>query len=464
MSDSTDVQWLIGEFSARARAGLAWPTEGGLAEMIKALSRLESMSNLPIHLGQTEKGEAFTLPLTALTKHLLALGSTGSGKTVLCKSVIEEAIRYNLPCIAVDLQGDLLSLAIQSGMVPPGAVPPSEVTRQKYAERLDCKVWTPGSSLGIPLSFAPDMLVPDDISPEDRIHAFNAVAVALASILGDMKEATVKGLHIILEYADQQQLICDSLEWVARFLADPPVTLAERLESLLPGRDRKKLLKSLDAKRAGVGRLLYDFGQPIDVPQLFGLRYPGPAWENRARLSIVYLAHLGEAQQQTFLSLLFSSMYRWMLRQDGGMSGLLYIDEIAPFCPPVKQPPAKDGLMLLLRQARKYGLSTVLATQTPGDVDYRALGQFGTLALGRIIGNTAEGKVERLIRSYPNIDSDAIMDRVRAASGGQFVMMNSDHLSAPTPIQARWLVTEHRLVARESVGDFVSAEDREILG
>jgi len=419
---------------------------------------------LPIHLGQTVCGESFTLPLEAMKRHFLALGGTGSGKTVLCKAVVEECIRYNLPCLAVDLQGDLLSLGLHSDHTPEGAVPVSDVTVAKYRERLDVKVWTPGSSLGIPLSFAPDMAVPNEVGVEDKVRAFGAAASGLGSMLGDKKESTVAGLHMILEYADNLRLCCSTLDDLALFLKDPPFDLAELMEPFMPAKARKKVLESLTVKRVGVNRLLFDLGQPVDVAELFGLRVPGPAQQGKARLSIIYLAHLSPDQQQIFLALLFSAMYRWMLTQNDNLSGLFYMDEIAPFCPPVKSPPAKDGLMLLLRQARKYGLCCLLATQSPGDVDYKALGQFGTLALGKIDQERALSKVGPVIRAYPGMDSDAIIDSLRRPSRGRFVVINSDHLEEPTPIQGRWLATEHRLVEQDDIGKMVSFEDREILG
>jgi DNA helicase HerA-like ATPase len=397
---------------------------------------------------------------------MLVLGGTGSGKSILCKAVAEECLRYNMPVIAIDLQGDIVSLGESSDFVPTGATPPHDVTRQKLAERMDFKVWTPGSTLGIPLSFAPDMSVDDDLSPEDRIHSFSAVAESLARILGDSKEATVTGLHTILEFADHWQLECSNLADLAMFLKDPPPPLKAQLGSTLDERKRKKLLGNLEAKMGGVNRLLYGMGQPIDVSELFGCREPGPAFEDRARLSVIYLAHLSEDQQQEFLALLFQTMYRWMLRQGSDLSGLLYFDEISPFIPAgMSKPPAKEPLMDLLRQARKYGLCTLLATQSPGDIDYKALGQFGTMALGKIDQQTALSKVEAQIRAYPNVDARSIIDGLSQPPQGRFVFLNGDHLDAPTHVQGRWLATADRVIDdRTELAGLTSQENRESLG
>lgn len=416
-----------------------------------------------MHLGETLGGDDFCLPLSALRKHVLALGGTGSGKTVFCKAVVEEAIRYRLPVIAIDLQGDILSLAKQTGMVPDGAVPPLDITRSKYAERLDVKIWTPGSMLGIPVSFAPDMHIPDGLGVEDRIRAVGTVASDVAAMIGDRSDATIAGIHTVIDFADQHDLRCDSLDALADLLASPPALLLNELEPIMPKPTRKRSLKALTVKRSGINQLLYS-GDGLDAFELFGLRHPGPICEGKARLSIVYLAHLSPDKQQLFLSLLFSALFRWMLSQDGRISGLLYIDEIAPLCPPVAKPPAKEGLLRLLRQARKFGLCAVLGTQHPSDLDLKAVSQFSTLALGRLVQDVGLSRVASMLRSVPGVDAGAVMRSLANQKPGEFLMVSPDHLSKPTQMRARWLATEHRLVSEGEIRDLVSDDDRIRLG
>ncbi len=416
-----------------------------------------------MHLGETLDGSDFHLPLSALRRHLLALGGTGSGKTVFCKALVEESIRYRLPVIAVDLQGDILSLAKQTGMVPDGAVPPSELTRSKYAERLDVKVWTPGSMLGIPLSFAPDMHIPDGLGVEDKIRAVGSVASDVAAMIGDQSDATIAGIHIVIEFAIQHDLPCDSLDALAKLLASPPALLLNQLDPIMPKPTRKRSFKALAVKRSGINKLLYS-GEGIDVYELFGCRHPGPVCEGKARLSIIYLAHLAPEKQQLFLSLLFSSLYRWMLAQDGRIGGLLYIDEIAPLCPPVAKPPAKEGLIRLLRQARKFGLCAVLGTQHPSDLDLKAVSQFSTLALGRLAHDVGLSRVASMLRSVPGVNAGTVMRSLANQKPGEFLMVSPDKLRKPTPMRARWLATEHRLVSEDEIRDLVSDGDRIRLG
>lgn len=47
-----------------------------------------------------------------LTTHGVVVGMTGSGKTGLCISLLEEAALKGIPCVVIDLKGDLSNLLL----------------------------------------------------------------------------------------------------------------------------------------------------------------------------------------------------------------------------------------------------------------------------------------------------------------------------------------------------------------
>src|SRR6188474_2900005 len=47
-----------------------------------------------------------------LTTHAIVVGMTGSGKTGLCVTMLEEAILDNIPAIIIDPKGDITNLAL----------------------------------------------------------------------------------------------------------------------------------------------------------------------------------------------------------------------------------------------------------------------------------------------------------------------------------------------------------------
>lgn len=421
---------------------------------------------LPLTLGTTLDGDAVQLPIEALRRHMLALGASGSGKTVLCKVIVEECIRKRLPVIAVDPQGDLVSLAMAEDHEVLVRMGVDEATAREFRDRVDVKIWTPGSTVGIPVSFTPNMTVPEGVRPEDRVRAFGAVAQALASMVGANDESTPTAFSMILEYADQNGLACDNVNDFGAFLYDPPMPLARKMDSIFDAKARAKAHKAFLVKTLGANRLLFDLGVPLDIDEMFGLYTGGPADNGKARLSIIYLNTLtSQEEKEIFVSLLCAAIYQWMLTLDGSqLWGMLYLDEVAPYLPPVKNPASKQALMMLLRQARKYGLCCLLATQSPGDIDYKALGQVGTMAFGRITGERALYKVEPVLRAQPGIDTEDIINGLPAMPKGRFVLVNPDEYEAPLTTQVRWLVTKHQTVPADGVSELVTDEDRENFG
>ena len=87
-----------------------------------------------------------------------------------------------------------------------------------------------------------------------------------------------------------------------------------------------------------------------------------------------------------FVALLLNAVAGWMRTQSGTSSlrAMVYMDEIFGFFPPTANPPSKGPLLTLLKQGRAAGVSVVLATQNPVDLDYKGLSNIGTWWLGRL--------------------------------------------------------------------------------
>src|SRR6186997_2099450 len=68
-----------------------------------------------------------------LTTHAVCVGMTGSGKTGLCLSLLEEAAIDSIPAIAIDPKGDLGNLFLTFPELKPADfepwIDPSEATR-----------------------------------------------------------------------------------------------------------------------------------------------------------------------------------------------------------------------------------------------------------------------------------------------------------------------------------------------
>ncbi|MFC6496608.1 ATP-binding protein [Gemmobacter lanyuensis] len=89
-----------------------------------------------------------------------------------------------------------------------------------------------------------------------------------------------------------------------------------------------------------------------------------------------------------------------------------------------------DAFGLIAKEGRKYGLTTVLATQRPRDVPQDVLSQLGTLFVHRL---TNERDRETIERACGDLDRSAAAF-IPSLSQGEAIVLGPD-LPAPLPIQ-----------------------------
>ena len=136
------------------------------------------------------------------------------------------------------------------------------------------------------------------------------------------------------------------------------------------------------------------------------------------------------------------------------------MDEVAPYLPPYpRNPPAKDLIKLIFKQARKYGVACVLATQNVSDVDYKILAQANTTFIGRFTQPQDVEKVRHLLKESGG-DQDLVA-QLPTLGPGQFQMVAPDVDANPVPIQCRWLYTDHGAPLNEDqVEEIIAPEIR----
>ena len=230
-------------------------------------------------------------------------------------------------------------------------------------------------------------------------------------------------------------------------------------EERLTKATRNDLARRLSAYSSGVNQLLFSNGVPIDIDA-----FVEPAIPGKIPLNIVYLNTIqDEAQKQYFVQELSRELYDWMLTQqpaDDEIKLLFFMDEVAPYLPPhPRNPPAKDLIKLIFKQARKYGVACVLATQNVSDVDYKILAQANTTFIGRFTQPQDIDKVRHLLKESGGDQN--LVAQLPTLDAGQFQMVAPDVDPAPVPIQCRWLYTDHGAPLNEDqVEDIMSEEIR----
>jgi len=184
--------------------------------------------------------------------------------------------------------------------------------------------------------------------------------------------------------------------------------------------------------------------------------------KGRTPVNIVYTGGLrSPSEREMVVATLCEDVYHWMVSEtNGGLRLVLYIDEVAGLCPPhPKNPPAKKFLSLLFRQARKYGVGLVVATQNVTDLDYKALGQANTWALGRLLAKQDLDRVRHLVASLHPSDPEEILSLAPSLKAGQFLLLSPEHMGRVEKLEVRGLATQHMVVPEEKFHEIQSTHE-----
>ncbi len=430
------------------------------------------------------RDELYLYDAKDLTTHAVCVGMTGSGKTGLCLSLLEEAAIDRIPAIAIDPKGDLGNLLltfpglgaddfrpwIDEGEASRNGFTPDDYAKQvakKWREGLaswgqngeriarlraaaDIAIYTPGSSAGLPISVlqsfhAPPRKLLDD--PDAVRERTSATVSGLLTLLGIDADPLRSREHILLStLLDAAWKEGKNLDLAAmiREIQEPPFDRIGVIdvESFFPAKDRFTLAMTLNNLLASPGFAPWMNGEPLDVARL--LHTP----EGKPRISILSIAHLGDAERMFFVTLLLNEVVSWMRTQSGSTSlrALLYMDEVFGYLPPTANPPSKLPMLTLLKQARAFGLGVVLATQNPVDLDYKGLSNAGTWFLGRLQTERDKARVLDGLEGISSTSGASQFDRsmieaTLARLKSRVFLVNNVHEDELSLFHTRWALS-----------------------
>jgi hypothetical protein len=408
-----------------------------------------------------------------LVTHAVCVGMTGSGKTGLCITLLEEAAIDGIPAIIIDPKGDLSNLLLTFPNLSPEDFAPwtneGEDAAQKAqlwkdglaswgqdGERIkrlrdaaEFRVYTPGSNAGIPVSILKSFAAPAESVRQDGEllgERINTTVTSLLGLIGITADPLRSREHILIsnilnqEWSNGRNLDIASL---IQQIQTPSITKigVMELDSFFPAEDRLELAMALNHLLASPSFASWMEGEPLDVQQLLY----SPA--GKPRLSIFSIAHLGDAERMFFVSLLLNQVLGWVRAQSGTTSlrAILYMDEIFGYFPPVANPPSKLPLLTLLKQGRAFGLGVVLATQNPVDLDYKGLANTGTWFIGRLQTERDKARVleglEGIAAGVGQKFDKQEMEEILAGLTNRIFLLNNVHDDAPEVFETRWAMS-----------------------
>lgn len=400
------------------------------------------------------------LPIIALHRHLIALGASGSGKTVLCKCIMEEAVRHNIPLLIVDPQGDISSLALKGELKEIESHGASLEIQKEYFEKARVAIFTPASSKGIPISLNPLSFPSVDTPHEEAILALDLTASSLSSFLGyDLTSDDGKGakayLYTLLEHLWTEGETVRNMEHMAEIVLNPPEQITDLLKNLVTKREPQEIARKLRFLTVGTPSLMFQKGVQIDINMFMDKS------DGKIPVNIIYMNTLSSTNdKQFFLATLLRELYCWMLKNPSeDIQLLFYVDEIAPYIPPYpRNPPPKEAYAFLFKQARKYGVGLVAATQNITDIDYKALAQVNTWCLGRMMTQQDITRVKQIIQSIDPNHAETVLQKLPSLKTGEFLMLSPDVYDDVVNFQVRWLVSDHRTIDEKDIPHLISCE------
>lgn len=353
-------------------------------------------------LGFGEDGAPVYMDPAALRTHVSVVGAAGSGKTWMAKIIAEEALRAGIPVLAIDPQGDLVQMieARSRAELPAELVPAWE----EFTERVEPRILTPGSSHGLRLCLDPlrlpsaselSHIANPALREEEEEGLLVAVAANLVSLCacGGEEESQRTFLFQVLQRLPREAPV--RLRDIVAAISAPENLGIDEPESLIRKAERERLARRLNTFVQGPSARLFTGGTRLDFTELLRPSKPG-----RVPLNVVYLNALSnDDEKHFFLAALATELYRWMITtvdaSSGGVNLLFYIDEARDWIPAGgSKPPAKQPLIRLFTQGRKYGVGCLLCTQSPRSVDYNVFGNTSTKLVGRL---EAAQDVDRVI-------------------------------------------------------------------
>ena len=358
-----------GEQIEQIRAGYA--VEGAALDLGAAVTDGTAHPDVPVRI-----------PLSAMNRHGLVAGATGTGKTKTLQLMAEQLVEQGVPVFLADVKGDL------SGMASPG-----EANERIEARTQDVGMeWQPtaypvefyslgGEGAGVPVRAAVSTFGP----------------TLLAKVLG-LNATQESSLGLVFHYADREGLYLDTI-------ADLRAVVQHLLSD--EGKAELKGLGGLSSSTAGVilRELVAFSDQGADaffgLPEFDTAHLLRSAEDGRGLVSMLELPAVQDRPR------LFSTFLMWLLADlfhdlpevgDLDQPKLVFFLDEAHLLFDDASEDFLDAIEQTVRLIRSKGVGVFFVTQSPKDVPGEVLAQLGN-------------RVQHALRAFTPDDAAALRPR-----------------------------------------------------
>lgn len=368
--------------------------------------------------GEAQPGLHVKVPLRTMNRHGLICGATGSGKTKTLQVIAEQLSLKGVPCLMMDVKGDL------SGIAAPGTM--SEKIQQRHE-----KIGEPYSPEAMPVE-----LLSLSKEPGARLRAtiseFGPVLLGRILELNDTQQSV---LSLIFKYCDDQKLPLLDIKDLRRVLqhitTEGKPEVQKEYGQVSPATVNTIMRKLIEIEQQGAEEF---FGElSFDVQDLLELR------DGRGVVHIVRLSDIQDRPRlfSTFMLCLLAEIYNTFPEVGDAEKPklVLFIDE-AHLIFNTATKALLDQIETIIKLIRSKGVGVYFCTQDPSDVPEKVLGQLGLKVQHALRAFTAKDRttIKRTAQNYPISEYYNTEELITSLGIGEALVTALSEKGTPTPL------------------------------
>ena len=376
-----------------------------------------------IEIGIDETGNKIKITTKDVKRHIFISGSTGSGKSVLFRKIIEEAAINAIPSIVFDLQGDISRLLIT---LPQENLP--EEFREKlerFKQKVEPIVLIPGGNIN-PINLGPFSIILKDVQDEEELDELAyqkglEVAQLIPSIQDNKRQAITTYLYYLFKKAIEYNYEIDQPGKLIKAL-NISTFIPEASKAKLTKNDKDKLITTLQHLQIGPLEKIYGKGEPFNLNKLI-------KETEKTRILIINLTALpDEETKKQIIANTLRRIFTWAYKNPSPeLQIIVGIDELFGIAPPREQTPPKEPLIQMATKGRKYGIGLILSTQKPVHIDHKIVGECNTSFIGKHQGRNDWDHLSSMIKTSEKLNHQEIKNKLPELKTGEFLFLGINY-------------------------------------
>lgn len=369
--------------------------------------------------GECIPGVSVKIPLKTLNRHGLIAGATGTGKTKTLQGLVEALSNKGVPCLMMDIKGDL------SGLGAPG------VSNTKIEER-HSQIGTPWKSSKFPVEF---LSISDEKGVRLRATVTEFGPVLFSKIL-ELNDTQTGVVSLVFKYCDDHKLpLIDLKDFrkVLQYLTNEGKQEIEKEYGRISSASTSTIIrKIIEIESQGADKF---FGErSFDPNDLLRISEDG-----RGYLNIIRLTDIQDRPKlfSTFMLSLLAEIYAMFPEEGDVMQPKLaiFIDEAHLIFNEASKP-LLNQIETIIKLIRSKGVGVFFCTQQPTDIPDDVLSQLGLKIQHSLRAFTAKDRktIKSVAENYPLSDFYKTEDLLTQLGIGEALVTALNEKGIPTPL------------------------------